>query len=380
MLYYFREIYYFIIYYLFYKFSGAHNKPTSDSKYDPTIEHQNNIFFRLVRSFEEKECQKLDLKEMENMSLPELNGSSRLNQLYFQSYSANKTRPVVIRGLIKNTKSVREWSPQYFMDHYSETKLLNIKKGKKDGSDAYKSFNQKLDCALLTLGESIKNMLDCDAERLYINNVTKIFVDHPELIDDLELNRIKEVDNSINEKNWLKVNMFMGGRDTGSSLHCAVAGNFFFNIHGKKKWILIDPKYSRYLKSTPSKSFEFVISGDDMENPSEILRRIPKYEVILEPGDVLYNPPWWWHYVHNETDFTIGCAVRDHTVYRQSFKNNLFYMLMTKYPVRLNPVFLWLLEKIKGYKYILGCSMDSDKYVINNLTGHPIDDKQKKVD
>jgi hypothetical protein len=47
------DIIYYIFYYLFYKFSGAHNKPESDSKYTDTYKiHQSNIFYRVLRWWE----------------------------------------------------------------------------------------------------------------------------------------------------------------------------------------------------------------------------------------------------------------------------------------------------------------------------------------
>jgi len=164
----------------------------------------------------------------------------------------------------------------------------------------------------------------------------------------------------------------MGGPGTGSSLHCAVGGNFFFNVHGKKRWVLIEPKYSRHLCSMPSKNFEFVISGRDIENPDDILNKIPKYEVTLEPGDVLYVAPWWWHYVKNLTPFTIGCAVRDHSAYRQSFQNNPMYMLMSHYPLWLNPWVLKAAEFFKGRDYLLRRSVSSEHHIVNNLTNYRV--------
>ena len=37
---------------------------------------------------------------------------------------------------------------------------------------------------------------------------------------------------------------------------------------------------------------------------------IPKLKIILEPGDLLINPPWWWHAINNKTDVTISVATR----------------------------------------------------------------------
>jgi oxalate decarboxylase/phosphoglucose isomerase-like protein (cupin superfamily) len=39
----------------------------------------------------------------------------------------------------------------------------------------------------------------------------------------------------------------------------------------------------------------------------------PVYTAVLEEGDVLFNPPWWWHSIKNISDTTIGVASRWHT-------------------------------------------------------------------
>jgi len=45
------DIIYYIFYYLFYKFSGAHNKPESDSKYTDMIYFHGPLYFSDVSPF-----------------------------------------------------------------------------------------------------------------------------------------------------------------------------------------------------------------------------------------------------------------------------------------------------------------------------------------
>jgi hypothetical protein len=111
----------------------------------------------------------------------------------------------------------------------------------------------------------------------------------------------------------------------------------FLMMHGRKKWTFIDPAYTPML--APLISGLAYLSGvtegselyeanlerlgeEDRErvlehSRSELARRIdhiftkvPRYEVILEPGDVLLNAPWWWHEVSNLGDESVGVATR----------------------------------------------------------------------
>jgi hypothetical protein len=44
-----------------------------------------------------------------------------------------------------------------------------------------------------------------------------------------------------------------------------------------------------------------------------LFKYCPVYTSVLEPGDVLFNPPWWWHSIKNITPKTVGIATRWHT-------------------------------------------------------------------
>lgn len=362
------EIWYFVLYQFYFRFSGAHNKPKFDSKFDPTLEHQNNYFYKKIRKLENQYWSKHIISHSpftKYMQLPVLT-NDQINIQIFNEITKNKTYPVVIKGMLKNTNAVKKWNKNYFYK-YQNAKIFALTNPSK--INAYTSFTQKLNAESISLKDFLDVVNMDDKPPMYINNVTSIFMEYPELIKDLNINTIKKIGSNVTDSSWLKINLFMGGKGTGSSLHCAGAGNYFFNIHGNKKWILIDPKYSKFLKSTPAKDVSFVISGRDVEdNNDEVLHHLPKYEIVLEPGDVLYNPPWWWHYVKNESDFTIGCAIRDHYTYWQSFYNNYMYMLMSTLTYRMNPVLLKIAELYYGREKIVNQSMKSDKDIVSHLS------------
>ena len=106
--------------------------------------------------------------------------------------------------------------------------------------------------------------------------------------------------------------LFFGGKILNANLHCASNINFFFNIKGRKHWGFIDPKYTDLIKCQTSNQGLFSISEDDYFSKDEKnpFLKIPRYETILEPGDFLFNPAWYWHAVKNKTDYTIAVANR----------------------------------------------------------------------
>lgn len=365
----FTKTVYTVLYFFFHNFSGAGNKPKSDKYYDQSLQtkRENGKLYKLLRRFERilwsNKLLNYDYKD--NLDVP-IVYVNQVNPEVFNLLTCNKTKPLVIKGLIKDTKASKEWNPSYFQDNYGDIEVITLD-NKKTGTSAYTSF-------AIPLGQEHNNIYDIlesmknpeDTSCTYINNVTSIFGECPELLCDLELDKLQAIDDQINLDTVLKVNLFMGPECSGSSLHCAVGGNFFFNIYGHKRWTLIDPKYTPYLSSTPAHNFSFVISGEDTDNPSDLLKKIPKYEIILEPGDILFNPPWWWHSVYNE-DFTIACAVRDHTCYKQSWYNNPIFMINSQYWWRLNPWLMKLVKYVKGHNWMLQESLKSDQYVVDSM-------------
>ncbi|KAG1687999.1 HSPB1-associated protein 1 [Nymphon striatum] len=78
--------------------------------------------------------------------------------------------------------------------------------------------------------------------------------------------------------------------------------NIVSQLYGRKKWILFDPSDSSCLYPTRIPFEESsVFSKVDMLNPD--LEHFPKFSestpfcVVLEPGDVLYVPHHYWHFV-----------------------------------------------------------------------------------
>ena len=102
-------------------------------------------------------------------------------------------------------------------------------------------------------------------------------------------------------------------------------------IKGIKKWILINPKYSFLLKGRLSKSGMhaqslFDMPDFDISKTPDIIKHIPRYEINLEPGDVLWNAPWWWHRIQNinQDSENIGIAIRYPKITYKLFQNNFY--------------------------------------------------------
>ena len=175
-----------------------------------------------------------------------------------------------------------------------------------------------------TVGQNIKSLTTSLEEYLtdekfknyYVNNFFGLFSNQ----DFLDQCNGTELESLLGKKNILTQWFVSRRRDSGSSLHCASADNMFLNLKGRKEWFFVDPSYTPIMQASMSKHGVFCVSEMD-ENfegdfYAELIKQypymchVPIYKVVLEEGDLLFNPPWWWHRVKNLNDHTIGCATR----------------------------------------------------------------------
>jgi hypothetical protein len=93
------------------------------------------------------------------------------------------------------------------------------------------------------------------------------------------------------------VNVWLGGR-TRSGLHYDTADNFLIQIFGVKHATLIAPSYGRSLSLMPDNPSKSTLSPDEIEAPAVgRLSSIHRWQTTLNPGDALYIPRGWWHYL-----------------------------------------------------------------------------------
>jgi hypothetical protein len=288
---------------------------------------------RLLFALRKKHCLQIQQRcissaKIKSLSVPEISAAD-ISSSKFHQITNGLTSPVVIKGFLRDSDACAKWGLSYFQEKLGESVYPAIKDSRKEDSETKENEVQLIKVRDLLEGIS-------RGEHTYLNNVTKIFADNPFLIEELQLGKLASlVDTKVtNGDRFDLINMFLGGKGTGNSLHCAFAGNFFCNIVGRKKWLLIAPEYSTFLCPIPANPF---IYADCYYNPEdEILGQktsnLPRWSVILEPGDVLFNAPWWWHSVENLDDLTVGCAVRQLN-FQADFHNNFLFTIFSDQPL-----------------------------------------------
>jgi hypothetical protein len=113
---------------------------------------------------------------------------------------------------------------------------------------------------------------------------------------------------SFNEAYYL----FIGGQNTLTPVHNGFVCTVFIQIYGRKKWTIYKVGERVFLDVRADRRMYFYSSADPDNINDErfpLLKYAEKYEVILEPGDVLWIPPLVWHQVENLSE-SIGVAFK----------------------------------------------------------------------
>ena len=276
---------------------------------------------------------------------------TELTNEHFLNVSNHYRNPVVIKGFMKDSDAVKKWDLTYLKEHISPDFKINC-------VHYEKTFN----IIPLTFTEFIERK----DEKLYINNNHTILANYPDLFKNIKdrLYQLKKILYRIPEHIHI-ANLFIGyGKNKGSNLHCGGSGNFFCMITGKKHWTLINPKYSCLLKGVLSESgihgqTRFDMLDQPLETHPKMLTHIPRYEITLEAGDILWNPPWWWHRIYNiDEGLTIGSAIRLNKVTKLNLYNNPLYTLSGYTYLLYNS---WLITLYEWYSLKKGQDMAQSK-------------------
>ncbi|KAI8587586.1 hypothetical protein BDZ88DRAFT_425010 [Geranomyces variabilis] len=99
------------------------------------------------------------------------------------------------------------------------------------------------------------------------------------------------------------VNAWFGPRGTVSPLHHDPHNNMFAQIVGSKYIRLYAPEHSAAVYPNEEGSMMSNTSRVDVESPDLLtfpdFAAAPYFECVVEPGDLLFIPKGWWHYVRS---------------------------------------------------------------------------------
>ena len=258
-------------------------------------------------------------------------------EVFFREYG-NRGRPVVLRGLAKDWTCVRNWSPSMFAERYGDQLLSVMDNDNTGGAFNVEELSIQKFMDMVESGDTTKY--------LRFGNLLHRF---PELVGDFDHDALSKY-----MGRWRlggNMGVFLGAKGTRTTLHAAPPDNLFAQVYGRKKWLLIPSRFDPVLRPVMAHSTyywsEFDPTAPDYE-AYPAARYLPIQQTVLEPGDVLYNPPSYWHRVDNLTA-TIGVGFRwlSPMAARLNLSQLLLFFLAT------NPPLWFVARNKKDYTNVL---------------------------
>ena len=192
--------------------------------------------------------------------------------------------PVIIAGVFSESAAVQNWTPATFAERFGDKLirvLVDLPADRSPYLDSYESHS-----AEVTIRELVDRIEA--GERCYLNQAA--------------LNRFgemgKDIDLSLITTPPIHgINLWLGG-PTRSGLHFDSMDNFLVQIFGQKRAVLVAPQYAgslQLIREIPSKSG---LSPEQIEGPAHgSFATVPRWCGTLAPGDALFIPRGWWHYL-----------------------------------------------------------------------------------
>lgn len=229
-----------------------------------------------------------------------------------------------LKGAAKDWAATNKWSFDYFKKVYGEREVFLIDtKGVIDPKAPQKAERIKL-------SHYIEELQKGSLKYLKLSNLTQKEVS---LQEDLNLPWLRSLKNRFSFGEVFYT--FIGGKNTVTPLHNEFPMTVYIQLVGKKKWTIFPPHDDVFLDVTTERRTYFFSKYAPGKNDAAypLAKYAKKFEVVLEPGDIIIVPPFYWHYVENMTD-SIGVAYKYANIFNglKSSKLLTFLFLLSTKP------------------------------------------------
>ncbi|MCB9676170.1 MAG: cupin-like domain-containing protein [Alphaproteobacteria bacterium] len=206
--------------------------------------------------------------------------------------------PVVLEGAASHWPAVKKWSPDWFAERFGDHPVRLMNAGVEDFADpqGWRPIGRTVH-----LRDVIRSIASGTGE---YSRFLPLLHDFPELAADFDEAWLAGLrDRVAGGRNY---QLFIGGPGSNTALHNAMGSNLFVEVYGEKEWRIASTRWTPRFAPEMARS-PYFFSGVDLEDPD--LTGVTGWTTVLRPGDVLYNPPFYWHQVRNHTA-TIGVGFR----------------------------------------------------------------------
>jgi ribosomal protein L16 Arg81 hydroxylase len=210
---------------------------------------------------------------------------------FLERYYASN-RPVILTGLLANSEARRHWTPDYLVTVCGDA-TVEIMASRQ--SDPHYELNSELHKREVRMTDYVAMVRDGGNSNDYYLVANNGFFGRPDMQRLFsEVPRLPEYLDHTDSQH--KIFFWFGPGGTVTPLHHDLMNVLVAQIYGRKRFILISPEQTPYLYNEVG-----VYGGVDCSNPDysrrPLYRHVNPINVLIGPGDVLFIPVGWWHYV-----------------------------------------------------------------------------------
>ncbi len=220
------------------------------------------------------------------MELRTVDRRTGLNRSSFKHEYLESRTPVIFTDLIDSWPAKNKWTIEYFKEEYGDLIVPVFSSNYSKAGKKYMSPDKEI-----PFREFLEELENGPTDlRMFLFN---LFRHAPELCKDFKEFTI--MDGFYKSFPY----MFFGGEGSVVNLHYDIdMSHVFLNqFHGRKKVVLFAPEESTNIYHQPFT----VTSAIDLNDPDydkyPALKKAKGYECIIHPGDTLFMPSGFWHFI-----------------------------------------------------------------------------------
>jgi len=222
-------------------------------------------------------------------SVPKLH---RLHPRDFFEHFYFTNRPVVLRGLMRGWPALKRWDPEYFARRFGDSTVEIVDGRSRDPHYESNFFNH---CRKIRMKEFVRRIEECGESNDFYLSARNFFFHRREFRP--LLRDVRCPSGFLNPRKFRRQpSLFFGPKGTVTPLHHDGANILFGQIHGRKLFKLIPP-FDLDKLYIERRAFSAVDLGKPDYRRFPLLRRATILEVVVEPGEFLFIPIGWWHWV-----------------------------------------------------------------------------------
>jgi hypothetical protein len=212
--------------------------------------------------------------------------------------------PLVIRGLVSHWPAFRIWNADHLTSRLGSCRVECFVSPRNEGS----FLQQASSTTSMTFADFIAHVFGTveQHDRLYYLHISTAHPSYEVLAEDFEIPQLLDAYNPDASGIWI------GQRGNVTPFHHDWWHSFLAQVSGRKRYTIVSPQDAGKLqRSWPAASRYDLAPAPFVSDEDTTLGNLEAaFEGVLEPGEMLYIPPYWFHQIETLDDGNVSLPIR----------------------------------------------------------------------